>query len=265
MRQITTFFVLIVFSLLGFRAVEKPILDFKIDDFDVDILGNTYTVRDAELKKYNDKLELQATYSNLSLGAISSIDASDAMNLLVFYEDFAKVLFLDNTLSVKKSAISLSDLGFPNASLACLSYNNAFWIFDPSNQELIRISQFLNIAERSGNLNQIIQTEIEPKQLIESGNTVYLVDEKEGVFVFDRYAGFLKRLPFLGIDNLRVNEDNSLTFLRKDSLFTYDMNTLKMDTTVLTEKRIEKIVINENTYTYLNKSGLLYRENRIKN
>ena len=209
--------------------------------------------------KYNDKLELQSTFSNLSLGTITSIDASDAMNLLVFYGDFSKVLFLDNTMSVKKSVISLSDLGFPNASLACLSYNNAFWIFDPSNQELIRINQFLDVAERSGNLNQIIHTEIEPNQLIEKGNTVYIKDKKEGVFVFDRYAGFLKRLPFLGIDDLVVNENNSLTFIRNDSMFIYNMSTLTMDTTRLGDKNIKKILIRDQSYTYLNKKGWLYR------
>lgn len=258
-----TLFLVLVFSLLGFRADDNQIFSFKIDDFDVDVLGNTYIVRDAELKKYNDKLDLQSTYSNLSLGAISSIDASDAMNLLIFYGDFAKVLFLDNTLSVKKSAISLSDLGFPNASLACLSYNNAFWIFDPSNQELIRINQFLGANDRSGNLNQIIHAEIEPNQLIESDNMVYLCDEKEGVFVFDRYAGFIKRLPFRGINDLQINENNSLTFIRKDTMFIYNMNTLKMDTSVLANKNIKKLIIKGDSYTYLNNNGFLFKENMV--
>jgi len=265
MQKITIILVFFIVNLLGFRTGDSQVFDFRIDDFDLDVLGNLYIIRDTELIKYNDKLELQSTFSNLSLGAISSIDASDAMNLLVFYGDFAKVLFLDNTLSVKKSAISLSELGFPNATLACLSYNNAFWIFDPSNQELIRINQFLDIAERSGNLNQIIHTEIEPNQLIESGNTVYLIDEKEGVFVFDRYAGFMKRLPFLGIDDLVVNENNSLTFIRNDSMFTYNMNTLKMDTTVLVKKNIKKIIISEKVHTYLNNNGLLFRGNIKEN
>ncbi len=260
MQKITIILVFFIVNLLGFRTGDSQVFDFRIDDFDLDVLGNLYIVRDTELIKYNDQLELQSTFSNLSLGAITSIDASDAMNLLVFYGDFSKVLFLDNTMSVKKSVISLSDLGFPNASLACLSYNNGFWIFDPSNQELVRISQFLDVAERSGNLNQIIHAEIEPDQLIEYGNTVYIKDKKEGVFVFDRYAGFLKRLPFLSIDDLQFIEPNNLAFLRSDTLFTYNINTLNMDTIALQQKGVKKIMVKNDSYFYLGKKGMVYRE-----
>jgi hypothetical protein len=157
-------------ALISFKSQHMRALytyDFKVDYFTLDIFGNRYVVHESELVKSIDTAKSTITFSNLSLGEISSVDASDAMNILVFYQDFAKVLFLDNTLSLKKSAIDLGDLGFPNASLACLSYNNGFWIFDPVNQELIRINQFLEVSERSGNLNQIINTEIEPDQLFE--------------------------------------------------------------------------------------------------
>jgi hypothetical protein len=223
-----------------------------VDAFDIDVLGNIYLVRETELIKYNPELKKQATYSNLSYGEITSIDVSDAMNLLVFYEDFAKVLFLDNTLSLKKSAIDLSDLGFPNTSLACLSYNNAFWIFDPVNQELIRINQFLEIGERTGNLNQIINTEIEPNQLFESGNHVYLKDSNEGIFVFDRYGGFLKRMPFLHVDDLQIEGENTLKYLRNDTTFSYNMKSLQSDTTIYEFHSIKKVI------PFSSRSGFYY-------
>ena len=221
----------------------------------MDVLGNLYVVHEDELIKYNAELIKQSTFSDLSLGEISSIDASDAMNLLVFYEDFTKILFLDNKLSLKNSPIDLGVLGFPNASLACLSYNNGFWIFDPVNQELIRITQFLEIGERSGNLNQIIETEIEPDYLFESGNNVYLKDRNEGIFIFDRYAGYLKRMPFLEVDDLHVFAKNTIGFLRSDTLFTYNMQTLVSDTVSFNGKNIQKIIRAEKKYIYLDKNG----------
>jgi len=252
-------FLLVLLSLITYKLdAQINVLNFKIDYFDVDVLGNLYTVRGYELIKYNSQFQQQATYANLSLGDISSIDASDAMNILVFYSDFAKVLFLDNSLSLKNSVIDLGELGFPNASLACLSYNNGFWVFDPVNQELVRVNQFLEVADRSGNLNQIIQAEINPDQLFEEGNYVYLKDRKKGVFIFDRYGGYLKRLPFIGVDNLQVAQTNVLSFLKNDSLLTYDMRTLNSDTLGLKLNNVEMIKIQSSNTYYLDNKGQLY-------
>lgn len=240
------------------RVIPCYSFGFKVDYFTYDILGNTYLVHESELVKLEAKNSREkTTFSNLSLGEISTIDASDAMNLLVFYQDFAKVLFLDNTLSLKKSIIDLGELGFPNASLACLSYNNGFWIFDPVNQELIRINQFLEVAERSGNLNQIINTEIEPDQLLEAGNKVYLKDKIEGVFIFDRYAGYLKRMPFTNIDDVHITDTEGLVFLKNDSLFSYNTQSLNLDTMALVIKNIKQIFIKSNHITFLKEDGSL--------
>lgn len=255
---------LLTLSLVSYSPINRgPVFKFKMDNFDVDVLGNLYVVREAELIKYNSELRKEATFANLSLGEISSIDVSDAMNLLVFYEDFSKVLFLDNTLSLKKSAIDLSELGFPDASLACLSYNNAFWIFDPVNQELVRITQFLEIGERTGNLNQIIHTEIEPDQIFESGNNVYIKDRKEGVFIFDRYGGYLKRMPFLEVDDLKIIGQNTLSYLRNDTSFTYNMQTLKMDTNSYESNSIRKVIPipgSQGFFYILKKDGNLFKQ-----
>jgi len=248
-------------GIIGFITIPtNSIFPFKTDNFDVDILGNIYVVHEAELLKYDDKLKQQATYINLSLGEIDMIDASDAMNLLVFYKDFAKLVFLDNTLSVKKSAIDLGELGFPNASLACLSYNNGFWIFDPVNQELVRITQFLEVGERSGNLNQIINTELEPDQLFESGSKVYLKDYDEGIFVFDRYGGYLKRLPFFNLDDLQIGNTSALIMLRNDTTFTYNTQTLVLDTFINEFKSIQKARITNRNIYYLMKNGIVIKK-----
>ena len=235
--------------------------DFKVDYFTLDIFGNRYVVHESELVKSIDLGKPPVTFSNLSLGEISSVDASDAMNILVFYQDFAKVLFLDNTLSIKKSVIDLGDLGFPNATLACLSYNNGFWLFDPVNQELVRINQFLEVAERSGNLNQIIHTEIEPDQLFESGNNVYLKDKNEGVFIFDRYAGYQKRMPFTDVEDVHIIGSNVMAFLKNDTVFSYDILTLNTDTLPLRADGVKQIFIKKNNVIlFLGENGNLFFE-----
>ena len=249
---------ILVFLVMGFKTTgDQSLFDYKTDFFTLDILGNIYTVHGSELHKYDETLKPLATYGDLSLGDISSVDVSDAMNILVFYEDFAKIVFLDNTLSVKNSIISLTDLGFPNASLACLSYNNAFWIFDPVNQELVRITQFLNISERTGNLNQIIDNEILPDQLFESGDKVFLKDRKKGVFVFDRYGGFISHYPFRNVEFLSLAGEQTMLYLRNDSLFFYNMQTLQAGALKLSQQNVKSFFFTDKRLYFLDNKGRL--------
>ena len=257
MRNIIIILILPLLLISAKDSGSDFVFDFSVDDFELDVLGNLYVIHDTELRKYNSDLKETANFSDLKYGSITLVDASDAMNLLVFYEDFAKVLFLDNTLSLKKSVISLSDLGFPNATLACLSYNNAFWIFDPVNQELVRITQFLELGDRSGNLNQIINDELMPDQLFESGDRVYLKDREKGVFIFDRYGGFIKRLPFINVDHIYLEDRYNLSYLKNDTLFTYNMQTLTEDTLSFSVPDLKKVAINPQHIYLLNQKGKL--------
>jgi len=247
---------LILFLLLFINAntINEGIIYNKVDDFEIDLQANMYIVKGAELQKYSPNNELLYTYSNLILGDIYSVDVDKSTNIFLYYNDFNKIIFLDNTLSAKYSPVDISDLGFAEASLACRSYNNSFWIYDPVNQEIIRFDQSLHISDRTGNLLNVTDVQLNPKQILERNNLLYLVDKTNGVFVFDKYGGYLRNMHFVGLDDFYVY-NNNWQMLRNDTSYIFNPITLKIDTLPLPIKNIKHYRANESKLVYLLDNG----------
>ena len=226
----------------------------KINSFEIDVQSNIYTVTDAELKKFTAEGKLLFTYSNLILGDISNIEVDKTTNIFLYYRDFNNIIFLDNTLSPKYSPIDLSDLGYAEANLACRSYNNSFWIYNPVNQELLRFDQSLQITDRTGNLSNITNVNIVPTQILERNNLLYLRDNEHGIFVFDRYGGYLRNMPFYNLDGFYLEYDK-WKMLRNDTSFVFNPISLEVDTIVLPIDNVKQYRVSEGRMMYLLKSG----------
>lgn len=225
--------------------------------FDVDVLGNIYTLnKEGVVNAYDKNFKIKASYSNLSYGEIHSIEAEDALNIMVYYSYDEKIVFLDNSLNIKKSAIDLTALGYGEAKLATASYNTGFWIYDPVSMELVRLNRLLEKTNSSGNLLQILGENIHPQLLRETNNTLIVSDSLSGVFLFDRYGTFVRKIPIKDIVEFQLN-GRSLKLLKKDSLFSYDIQTLQMDSLALGYKNIKKIKFLGNKIYYLNSSDNL--------
>jgi len=240
-------FLLVFIWALPFSIENKEAFPINIDFFEVDVIGNLYFAKDAEIRKYNSNGELLNTYSDLSYGSVTTLDVSDAMNILVYYRDFNKIVMLDNKLSIKNSPIDLIDLGYAETNFACLSYNNGIWIFDPVGQELLRFNQLLENTDRTGNLSSLTSYSLNPVQIIERDNQLVLRDNENGIFVFDRYGGYIRRLPFFNFDDLFIRS-NSWQMLRNDTNFIFNPITLNMDTIPLPYSQIAEFRINDNAY-----------------
>ena len=142
-----------------------------------DNLGNIYLLEKSSLKKYDAEGNFLCSYTELSDGMISGIDVSDPLKIIIINSDFGKIKFLDNKLSIRNTPVSLSNLGYPNASLAAASYESGFWVFDPLSNQLIRFDNDLQLSQSSGNISDLIGHAFKPDLIIESGNMVYV---KEG-------------------------------------------------------------------------------------
>lgn len=226
-------FSLIFFLLLtGFKASAQQTLkllrtvDCSGSYITVDNLGNIFVIEGSRLLCFDTTGNTQFTYSNISDGPFSSVDVCDPMKLLLFSREFARIRFLDHTLSQKGSDIKLDELGFSNATLACISYQSGFWLYDPSSIQLIRFSSNLQAEQLSGNITMLSGFEINPNFLVENGNLVYLTDTYQGIFIFDRYGAFLKILPYKNICSLQFAGDALIMFTAKE-IIVYNTVTLK--------------------------------------
>jgi hypothetical protein len=194
-----------------------------------DNLGNIYIVLNDQLFKYDMSGTFLKSYSNKTLGNITAIDVSDPLKTLVFYKDFSKVVFLDNTLSIKKDAISLADKGFDQAVLACTSYESGFWIFDQPSSKLIRFDNNLQQTNQSESLSQLTGKEIHPAHLAEYNNFIYLSDTANGVLIFDRYGTYFKTILITGIISFQI-QDDYLLYLKAHRFISYNMKSFSETT-----------------------------------
>jgi hypothetical protein len=230
----------------------------KSDYFTSDNLGNAYAVKGHEIFKYLPNGKLFNRYSNLMLGNITSVDATNPLKLLLFYRDFSKIQFLDNQLSENRGVISLQDLGLEQSILACISFDNGFWVYDQISFSLIRFNQSFDKTQEARNINQNIGYEPQPNFLHEWGDWVYLNNPETGILVFDIFGTYFKTIPLKGLTNFQIAGDNLLYF-KQGKLLSYNLKTLAEGEVQLppdeiqmlrTEKEKLIILTNENLKVY---------------
>ncbi|MBU2649784.1 MAG: hypothetical protein KKA81_02520 [Bacteroidetes bacterium] len=202
--------------------------------FTSDELGNIYLVNGSNLKKYDLNGNAKFDYSPMMKGEISFVDAGDPFKTLVYYEDFGIIEWLDNTLS-PVSSVNLTDLGMELASLACSSYQNGIWLYLPPFLELFRYDQYLVQGDRSGNLFKASGMNVEPDFMVERDNILYLNDPKLGIFIFDKYGTFNKRIKTAGLSSFQIL-NRMIVFSDKDKGIILDPATMMEETFSLPEK-----------------------------
>lgn len=174
------------------------------DEFYTDHIDNIYFIDDHKIIKVEASSGRMLEYGSLSAGPISSADVSNPLQILVFYRDFNRLLFLNNRLSPLRSEINLSDLGIDKAILTCSSGRGGFWVFSDIDDHLVYFDQQLQKSQHSMIISSITGINAQPVFMTESQNQLYLHVPRKGILVFDRFASYLKTLPYSGPDKFRV-------------------------------------------------------------
>ena len=176
-------FLLFTFSCNTTKNITKP--EESTSFLSQDKLGNIYQISDMKITKYSSDLKPIQSNSIFSNGTISSFDSRNPLQLMLFYKQQQEIILLDNTLS-QTNKIDLSF--FELIDLASVSNrDNSFWLYSITTQTLIKTDKKGKITNRFQNIAQLIQKDINPTQLIEHENQVYLFDPNEGLFEFDLY------------------------------------------------------------------------------
>lgn len=211
--------VAIIFMCSSFIKDEpKPIvLKTKLDFFTADNIGYVYTVKEDELIKFLATGKLFARYSNLKLGNITTVDATNPLKLVLYYRDFQQIVFLDNQLSVNSEIVSLETLGYEQTDLVCASANNSFWIYNKQNNELVRFNENSKQIASTGNLKQVLRTNLSPNFMVEHNGYLFLNCPETGIYVFDIFGAFSRVISLKNLKQFQINE--TIIYYQNDSLF----------------------------------------------
>jgi hypothetical protein len=167
------------------------------------------------------------------------------MKILAFYKDYNKIIFLDNMIAPSGNAIDLSTIGFDQATLACTSHDNGFWIYNSLNFELVRMDPTIKSTNQSGNIAQLTGITIKPIALIETNNKVYLCDSTYGILIFDVFGTFIKTIPIPQIHDFQV-ENNIIYFIDHNGFGSFNTELLQKNQIELPEKDIQQIRLQKN-------------------
>jgi len=183
----------------------------------MDNIGNIYTIKEEELLKYLPNGKFFARYSNLKLGGITTVDATNPLKIILYYRDFQQLVFLDDQLSLNSEVVSLETLGYEQTDLVCGSFNNSFWIYNKQNNELVRFDENSKKITSTGNLKQIMQNELSPNYMLEHNGYLYLNSPETGIYVFDIFGAFSKIISIKNLKQFQVN--GNIVYYQRDSSF----------------------------------------------
>lgn len=197
-----------------------------IADAAIDNLDNLYILTNTDqLKKYNASGDSLAVYNNVRrFGKIHSIDVSNPLKVLLYYKDFSSIVVLDRLLAAR-STIDLRRKNMLQVTAIGQSYDNNIWVFDALDNKLKKIDDEGNVLLETPDFRQALGEAIAPQQIIDQNNQVYINDPIKGLYVFDRYGTFKRKISLQGWDNVSIT-DKYILGISNQSLQAYNVSTL---------------------------------------
>lgn len=194
-------------SFLLLRTYRGNIADAAMDNLD-----NIYIVSSTgQIKKFNASGDSVAVYNQVkNFGTLYSIDVTNPLKILLFYKDFSTVVVLDQLLA-NLSTVDLKKFSILQPDAIGLSYDNNIWVFDEYDNKLKKINEQGKRLLETPDFRNIFSQTIAPQKIISNDGFVYLADTASGIFVFDNYGSFKKRIPLRNWQSIAVNNNNIIS------------------------------------------------------
>lgn len=156
---------------------------------EVDNLGRLYVVDDRNrLINYKPDLTEQYQFADKKSGLISTIDVTNPLRIIVFYDDFNKINILDNTLSLITDVVLVDK--FADVSAAAVTNDGNLWVYDPVQFKLIKIDDSGSKILETSNVNDFGMQYVKIESIREKGNYVVLCDKGQGFYIFDNLGQY---------------------------------------------------------------------------
>ncbi|XZF15601.1 hypothetical protein ACTHGU_05650 [Chitinophagaceae bacterium MMS25-I14] len=270
MRRIYLFFFLLFLSAAAHADSLQVIKTIPVHGrtMTVDELGNVYVVRnDNCLIRFTENGDSSAFYRSLSNGDIGAVDATNPLQLLLYYPDYAKAEILDRMLALKNE-IDLLQLNTPKPAAIATSADGNLWIYDQFNAVIRKIDDQLNEVGRSNDLRQQTQSVPSPSYMTERERKLYVCDTAQGILVFDQYGSYINTISVFNVKYLQVFGPQ-LVYRHNDSLISFNLQDVRSNVLFLpgSTTEIKQAAIGRNAVYVLYADKLvLYRlpEDRAK-
>lgn len=166
-----------------------PAAGIRILEFDP--LGNLYILDEKDrISKYDTTGHLLSHVVNQDLGEAHSLDVGNPFKTMIFYRDQQVILIYDRTLS-EIQRIRLNDWGLNDVTSACLSPDNAFWIFDGKNKVLVKLTNSGHALVSSDPFDILNAGSPRPDFIYDLDHFLLVKEVYHPISVFDDFGKFL--------------------------------------------------------------------------
>ena len=182
-----------------------PPIHYPISSFAVGNLGELFIINtDNQLKKLDEKGDSIGVFNQVTkYGKLSYVVAQNPWKTLLFYKGFSTIVILDKYLNII-SSINLRNKNILRAEAITISYDNNIWIFDEQENKLKKIDDTGNMLSETVDFRNLFDVAPTPKRMIDYDGFVYLYDPENGLYIFDYYGSFKRKLPFKGWTDFAV-------------------------------------------------------------
>ena len=225
--------------------------------FQTDNLGNLYVVTQTnQLNKYGRNGKILGTLNYNYSGSITQIDASNPLQIFVFYRELNKVIYLDNNLAYR-GEIDLNKANIMQATCIARAYDNNLWVFDLGDLQLKKINEKSIVEQTSGNVRQYVHYDIAVCGVYDNNDRVFVIDSINGILLFDVFGSYLKTIPIKGISDVKVATKN-IYYYGYGKINQYNWQTALSNSFLMPDTvRVQKMSI-EKERLYLQKPDSIY-------
>ncbi len=247
-----------VVSCLPFASfAEKPVLFKTIDVPAIKLFINTtndiYLLKKGMLERYTSDGVFFQNYGSIYINEHTEIISVNTFKTILFSPDFGKIIQLDNRFG----EIDVIDaFNLENYIITCIgsSYdNNYLWIWDAGTQHLIKLDKDHKPVFTSNTISLLVGKKLNPKQIVESGIMLYIVDDKNGIYIFDNQGNYIKNIPIEHVHDLKII-DNKIYYTKEECIYSYDNMTFS-ETRYTETPELKSIQIGKTIIAGINKDG----------
>ena len=161
----------------------------------LDKLDNLYIISSTgQVKKFGAKGDSVGVFNGIrNYGKLSNIDVSNPLKPLLFYKDFSTVVVLDRFLA-NRASVNLRQYNILQPTAIGLSYDNNIWVFDQFDYKLKKVDESGNLLLQTDDFRQLFGQSFAPQKIINDNGLVYLADSASGIFVFDNYGTYKRKI-----------------------------------------------------------------------
>jgi len=164
-----------------------------------DELGSLFYIQDQVI--YRKRGNRIFSFSNVDLGEISQVDASNPFKILLFYKDFNSVIILDNNMNELSQRLDFTgETEFNNVLFVGNSSQNNIWLYSDDNK--LHLYNYQKLAEEvQTQAMTFYQEDFRALAIASTFKNVWIQSESE-VLRFNEYGNYVETYPIQGVERI---------------------------------------------------------------